>query len=118
MRNKPHVARDFFTAEARVECYSCIIPREETRSTRDVQQGLEAFLTSCSRYDINVDQVFACGEDVAAFGRFAWPDCPSGHPKDVHFSVWATIDVRARIVRFRWLDQTVRSGNPRADEQR
>ena len=108
MKNEAYVARDFFVAEAKVECYSCIIPREETRSTRDVQQNLDDFLAMFSGYDIDVDRIFACGEDVTAFGRLAWPDCPSGHPKEVHFSVWASIDMRARIVRLRWLDQTVR----------
>jgi hypothetical protein len=110
--SEPHLAKQYIAEDAKVECYSSVIPREEEKTIRDFQQDFDDLLASCSHYEIRIDRISACGEDVAAFGHFAHANSLSGLPRDAHFSIWASVDVsRARIVRFRWMDQVVRPGD-------
>jgi hypothetical protein len=114
------VAREFVAEDAKVECHSVIDRGGEKQgeAPRAAQRDLDDLLTSCSRCDLEIDGIFACGEDVAAFGRLAYSDGPSIVPQDVHFSIWACVDVaRERIVQLRWLDQIGRAKDDREDRQ-
>lgn len=106
--SEAHAARELIAIDAKVECHSGMVLGEHKREALQATQGdLEHLLASC---DIIIDGIFACGEDVAAFGRLAYSDGPSGLPRDVRFSTWACVDVlREQIVELRWLDQVVRA---------
>jgi len=110
--SKPHAAKRYIAEDAKFECHSSIIPKAETseRIPRSAQGDLDDLLASCSRYTLEVDEIFACGEDVAAFGQLTHEIRPLGLPRNLCFSVWASVDVaRAQILRFRWLDQIVQA---------
>jgi hypothetical protein len=125
--NEPHVAEEFFAEDAKVEFYSAMVrgkdkkKREKRRGTaRTTQVDLNDLLASCSRCNIQIDRIFACGEDVAAFGYLTYSDGPSSLLRDVRFSfsTWACVDVvRDKIVELRWLDQVVRAEDDRPDRQ-
>jgi hypothetical protein len=113
----PDVAEEFFAEDAKVECHSVMV-RGEGRKKVTAQEDLDDLLASCLHRDIEIDSIFACGENVAAFGHFVYSNGPSGLIRDMHFSIWACVDVvREKIVKFRWLDQVVRAGDDRADKQ-
>lgn len=109
--SEPNAAKELIAEDAKVECHSVMVRGEDEKkeAAQAAQRDLDELLASCSRCDIEIDGIFACGEDVAAFGHFAYSDGSSSLHQDLHFSVWACVDVaREQIVRFRWLDQVVR----------
>ena len=109
--SEPHATRELIAVDAKVECHSGMVFGEHKKEApQDAEGDLEHLLASCSRCDIEIDGIFACGEDVAAFGHLACSDDPSSLPRDVHFSIWACVDTaREQIVELRWLDQVVRA---------
>jgi len=111
--SEPDVARGFVAEDAKVESHSVMAGGEHKRrgtTSRAAHDDLDELLASCSRCDIRIDSIFACGENVAAFGHLAYLDSPSGLAKNAHFSVWACVDVaRGKIVGLRWLDQIARA---------
>lgn len=110
-----HVAKDFFAEDAKVECHSAMV-RSEGQKKETSQGDLDDLLARCSHCNIEIDSIFACGEDVAAFGHLAYLDGPSSLPSNVTFSIWACVDVaREKIVEFRWLDQVLRAEGDRMD---
>lgn len=110
--SEPHAARELIAADAKVECHS-VVARGENRkgeAPQGAQGDLDDLLAVCSRCNIEIDGIFACGEDVAAFSRLAYSDGPSSLPRDVHFSIWACVDAaREQILELRWLDQVGRA---------
>lgn len=110
--DEPHAAKRLMADDARVECHSAVVRNEhKDGATIPAAKGdLEILLASCSSCNFEIDSIFACGEDVAAFGHFAYSDYPSSVPRDVYFSIWACVDVaREQVVELRWLDQFVRA---------
>lgn len=98
---EPHAAKELFAGDAKVDVHSVMVCGEDKKEFDDL-------LASCSRCDIQIDGIFACGEDVAAFGHFAYSDGLGSFCRDVHFSIWACVNVaREKIVELRWLDQFV-----------
>lgn len=115
-----HAAKELFAGDAKVECHSGMIRNEGKKGEvpRAAKGDLEDLLSVCSRCDIEIDSIFACGEDVAAFGHFVYSDGLSCAPQDVHYSIWASVDVaREKIVGLRWLDQFVRAEGGSADRR-
>jgi hypothetical protein len=91
--------------------------RDEKAPTLLGQGNLDTIQARCSANDPQIDSILSQGRDVAVFGHFACSDCSVGFEQTVNFSIWAEVDVeRARIVRFRWLDQVVGGAGPRVDE--
>jgi hypothetical protein len=109
---EPHAAKQFIAQDAKVGCHSRTVPgehKEREEAPGVTKRDLEDLLASCSSCDIKIDGIFACGEDVAAFGHFAYSDGLESVCRDVHFSIWACVNVaREKIVELRWLDQFVR----------
>lgn len=115
-----HAAKELFAGDAKVECHSGMIRNEDKKGEvpRAAKGDLEDLLSVCSRCDIEIDSIFACGEDVAAFGHFVYSDGLSSAPQEVHYSIWASVDVaREKIVGLRWLDQFVRAEGGSADRR-
>jgi hypothetical protein len=113
---EPQAAKKLFDEDAKVDFYSAVVRgedkrRKEKRGTpQTAQGGLNVLLASYSSCDIEIDSIFAWGEDVAAFGHMACSDGPSSRARDGHFSIWARVNVvRRKIAEFRWLDQVVRA---------
>lgn len=109
--SEPHLAKVLIAEDAKAECHSVMVRGEDEKNeaTQAVQGDLDELLAGCSRCDIDLDGIFACGEHVAAFGHFAYSDGSSSLHQDLHFSIRACVDVaREQIVKFRWLDQVVR----------
>lgn len=106
--SEPGAAKGFFAEDAKVEFCSAMVCGEGKK--KETAQGdLDDSFASCSRCNIQIDSIFACGEDVAAFGHLACSPGPSSLPRDLHFSIWACVDVERGLIReFRWLDQVVR----------
>jgi hypothetical protein len=115
--SEPDAAKEFFAKDAKVEFCSAMVCGEGKK--KETAQGdLDDLLASCSRCNIQIDSIFACGDDVAAFGHLAYSDGSSSRPRDVLFSIWAYADVvREKIMEFRWLDQVVRAEDDRTDRQ-
>ena len=120
--SEPHVAKQFIAEDAKVECHSVMVRGvEDKKEAAQAAQGdLYELLASSSRCDTEIDGIFACGEDVAAFGHFEYLDGPSSLPqRNMHFSIWACVDVvREKIVGFQWLDQIARAEDECVDRRR
>lgn len=119
--SEPHTAKALIAVDAKFECHS-VVARGKNRdgeAPRAAQGDIDDLLSSCSRCNIEIDGIFACGEDVAAFGHLVYSDGPSSLPQDVHFSIWACVDAaREQIVELRWLDQVGRAEGDLTDRQR
>ena len=110
--SESHAAKGLMADDARVECHSAVVRNEhkDGETAQAAKGDLQILLASCSSCNIEIDGLFACGEDVAAFGHFAYSEGPSSVRRDVHFSIWACVDVaREQIVELRWLNQFVRA---------
>jgi len=102
-------ANKLIASDAIVECYSLLVPGDEQAHFATSRKDLKNLQAACRTQDLQIDNILSSGEDVAAFGHFAYSACPLGLPRNVYFSIWAKVDAeRARIVYFRWLDQVVR----------
>lgn len=111
------VANKLIASDAIVECYSLLVPEDEQRHFALARKDLKTLQASCWAQNLQIDTIFSSGDDVAAYGHFAYSDCPLGQPRNVQFSIWAKFDVeRARIVHLRWLDQVVQGEDLDADE--
>jgi hypothetical protein len=116
--DEPEAAKEFLAEDAKAECCSAMV-RGESKKREDTQVakgGLDGLLASCSGCHVQIDSIFACGDNVAAFGHLSYSDGPSSRPRDVRFSIWACVDAaREKIVELRWLDQVLRVEGDRMD---
>lgn len=113
--SEAHVAKSLIATDADIECCSCIPLGHDLVPSRAVQTDLNDLLASCSLDDIEIDNIFGCGADVAAFGHFACQAEPLEVSRNVLFSIWARIDAETgQIVRLRWMDGSDRAGRTKS----
>ncbi|GAB7335063.1 hypothetical protein MBLNU13_g06919t1 [Cladosporium sp. NU13] len=115
--SEPPAAKGLVAVDANVEwCSGMVLGAHKKEAPQEAQGHLDGLLSICSSCEIQIDSIFACGEDVAAFGHFAYSYGPTSSPRNVNFSIWACVDVaREKIVELRWLDQFVRAEGGNTD---